>query len=663
MLSANLFSSKFSLITAAFTALAVFHLPMHGQEAPSISVNYVRFTGVPDDWSHHRLIFSDPGTEENAILKGKHQQWLSTVNDPRYVLHQLKRGGNLRGPAANDVAYWRALGAEDAADRAAHGESHSERDKHKPGTGGPGTEGNQIKGDWGMDMGTGAKVGAGQYPAKFSFITTSANCASDTPPDFVVYNTGLANSPAQASIIAFDNLYKGGCTGLVPGIYWSYDTGGTVSTSVVISSDGMQVAFVQSVAGVASLVILKWSAGEGNTGGANAASTPATPAIQTGDAGAYATCRIGGTSCQLSLAFNGSPNDTNSSPFYDYANDVIYVGDDSGRLHKFTGIFLGTPQEVTGTGSGWPVAIGSGKLTSPVFDSGTNNVFVGRGSLTSPNGGSLSRVPVTGGTPVTSVPLSGSSGTGVIDAPIVDSSAAMVYVFVAQDASRSCSNNGQSCLGGVYQLPTNFLSTTVPSEQPVGGNNFGTNGARMYDGTFDNNYFTSTNSSNPTGYIYVCGFGNNSTTPTLWQIPINGNGFQAAIRGPAVSNSTSSICSPVTEFENETDYIFLSVTAGNVTAPLIGCPAGNGCLMSWDVGPLAPNFGPAKATHATALEPGGTSGVIVDNSVPNPAAAPTGTSQVYFTPLSDQTCSGSTPPGIGGGTGGCSTQASQTGLN
>jgi hypothetical protein len=50
---------------------------------------------------------------------------------------------------------------------------------------------------------------------------------------------------------------------------------------------------------------------------------------------------------------------------------------------------------------------------------------------------------------------------------------------------------------------------------------------------------------------------------------------------------------------------------------------------------------------------GGTSGIIIDNTV-NGALA--GTSQIYFSTLSDQVCGAS-------GTGGCAVQASQPGLN
>jgi hypothetical protein len=67
--------------------------------------------------------------------------------------------------------------------------------------------------------------------------------------------------------------------------------------------------------------------------------------------------------CQYAIAFRGGTNDTNSSPYYDFANDAIYVGDPptapgatSASLHKFTGVFGGIPAEVT-TG-GWPAELG-----------------------------------------------------------------------------------------------------------------------------------------------------------------------------------------------------------------------------------------------------------------------------------------------------------------
>jgi hypothetical protein len=58
--------------------------------------------------------------------------------------------------------------------------------------------------------------------------------------------------------------------------------------------------------------------------------------------GSYPACVA---PCMTSLALNGN-NDTFSAPFYDYKNDALYVGDDSGYLHKFTPVFNGTPAEV-----------------------------------------------------------------------------------------------------------------------------------------------------------------------------------------------------------------------------------------------------------------------------------------------------------------------------
>ena len=39
--------------------------------------------------------------------------------------------------------------------------------------------------------------------------------------------------------------------------------------------------------------------------------------------------------------FVNNYNDIYSSPFYDYADDIVYVGDDAGNLEKFTPVFYG----------------------------------------------------------------------------------------------------------------------------------------------------------------------------------------------------------------------------------------------------------------------------------------------------------------------------------
>src|SRR5271165_6339584 len=47
--------------------------------------------GLPDDWTHHYVVFSNPGTEQQANDGGKYAQWIKIVNDPRFTLQQIKR--------------------------------------------------------------------------------------------------------------------------------------------------------------------------------------------------------------------------------------------------------------------------------------------------------------------------------------------------------------------------------------------------------------------------------------------------------------------------------------------------------------------------------------------------------------------------------------------
>ena len=312
------------------------------------------------DWSHRHLVFSPP----KSLM---HNFQLSA--NPRYVQQWVRRNAEHKG----ERDAWRWHRAEE----------------------------NPLHRDWSVYLGNLGTVGAGKYPAKFSFDVTTANCASAAQPDFVAWNTGLAGSgtaiaafdtgtfsatagngstititnganvltmtaaaanahtggagsgtgtfnrggsanasatglaaainianngsfvgvsaasagtvvtitattagtagnskavAAQAasnltwtfsnlvdgasgvaSIIAYDNLYSS-CTGTVPTAYWAFNTGGTVQTSVVLSFDGKQVAFVQTQAGVANLVILKWAAASGTVNAPTTLATQATAA-------------------------------------------------------------------------------------------------------------------------------------------------------------------------------------------------------------------------------------------------------------------------------------------------------------------------------------------------------------------------------------------------
>src|SRR5208282_358661 len=60
--------------------------------------------GLPDDWTHHYLVFSNPGTEQQATESGRYEQWLKIVNDPRFIMQQIKRSGGAKLPENTGVS-------------------------------------------------------------------------------------------------------------------------------------------------------------------------------------------------------------------------------------------------------------------------------------------------------------------------------------------------------------------------------------------------------------------------------------------------------------------------------------------------------------------------------------------------------------------------------
>jgi hypothetical protein len=528
--------------------------------------------GMVHDWSHRHVVFSNPTTIE---------QGMRVRQDPRFWQQHFRRNVQQALPAGEAAADTRL---DEQEDRSGLGDDWlgdlfrwKRRRHNRP------SPPNTLKRDWATSLGPNATVGAGNYPAKFSFDISSANCGSATQPDFVVFNTSVQGSSTQASIVAFDNLYSG-CGGTVPKTYWSYNTGGAVVTSVVLSLDGSQIAFVQTPSGStnANLVLLKWKP----TTDSATSTTPDVPSV-VATASQYPTCT---TPCMVKLPFSGGANDTNSSPFYDYTNDALYVGDDNGSLHKFQPVFrTGVPAEV---GSPWPVLVASGlKLTSPVFDGVSGRVFVGS-SFNGSTGTQLFGVNAqTGAIPGTSSSLG--KGVGIVDGPIVDSSAGKVYAFVGADnstgaAGSQCFQGGSPC-AAVYQFAANFTSGSgIEAKVSTGGN--GPGPFKMYNGTFDNAYFTSSDS---TGTLYVCG--NITGIATLYRISVNAGVMSTTSLGgfPFASAAAPGnlSCGPLTEIFNSnqnsgansggpagTDKLFVSTVGPGTTNPCFNNGTG-GCIL------------------------------------------------------------------------------------
>ncbi|MFZ0136378.1 MAG: hypothetical protein WAK89_04915 [Candidatus Sulfotelmatobacter sp.] len=495
-----------------------------------------------DDWSYHHVVFSKPATAEQAMR---------VEQDPRYW-QQIRR----QSPSAPEAEISPVLAPE--LQRHTHGASNN-------------------VGLWSEDLGTGATMGALNYPAKYSLTTTTASCGSD----FVVYPTGLAGSATQASIVAYSNLYSG-CGGTVPSVYWAYyiGDGNTIQSSPVFSLDGTQLAFVQEEAGEAVFVLLKWVP--------SATEAVASP-DPVGRHGPYTSCHA---PCRAELHLNDAgvfPSDTNSSIFVDYPSDTAFVGDDSGYLHKFNPVFNGPPAEVGGV---WPVQVNPGAptaLTSPVYDSVSGNVYVADagGFLYAVN--SLTAAVTQSAGLDYSVAFDTPAGPGIVDGPILDFTAELVYVFATSDGSGLCTG-GADC-SAVYQVPASFGAGDTGLEAVVGNSSIEPTAPEpMFIGGFDSSY---KNSANATGHLYVCG--NTGGPPAIYQVAIQGGVLGTVNAGPVLS-STTTPCSPVTDVMNAnvpaasggaTEWIFASAGTGGMST---ACASG-GCIFNFKDTPWLPTHG------------------------------------------------------------------------
>ncbi|MGC1617815.1 MAG: hypothetical protein WA765_04945 [Candidatus Acidiferrum sp.] len=471
---------------------------------------------------------------------------------------------------------------------------------------------------------------------------------------FTWAGTTLAGGTGTASIVAFNNLYStqgsvgGLCNQNGPSVYWSYFTGtGTASTSVVLSEDGTKVAYVESAATGAILHVLQWKAGEGTGAG-----YPVAPDITVTSGDVWSADCTAGNSCISSLAFSGGFNDTNSSPFYNYVTDTLYVGDIDGNVHKFTGVF-GDNSVLTEVTTGWPITVNAGTtLTSPVYDSVSGNIYVGDST------GLLSFIREVGSSVGSCTPapclnattLQVGTGGAIVDSPLVDGSTGMVYAVNGTDTGNH---------GTILQATTDFTTSVVSFK--IGGAAAGTAAdAILYSGAFDNAYYDSAIPS-IAGHMYVCGkdpaFNNRPAIYQLSFAPATAvlTSVGTPLTGLVTANNRA--CSPMTEFVNGTptstdDWIFFSVgNSSNDTAgtPLVGPCSGTatGCLISINVAgePAWPPAAVSNTATLPGLAAGATSGIVPDN-VSTSAQA----SSIYFSLSRNST-------GVGPGLPSCNTTA------
>lgn len=391
------------------------------------------YGGVIEDWTHHHVVFSNPGSLVDAIRNGRRAEWENIIGDPRYRLQWIKRYATPPEWHATDQFHPR----------------HPAPDPPNPLP--PRifkVENKRVHADWNFSLGIGDHgVAIDMYPAKYTFSPVgSPDCVND----FVVFPINSPGGSTQASVIGVNNLYSGTCTGSVPAALFSYDVGsGDVQTSPVLSLDGTKVAFVESIVGGSYFHLLTIDK-SGNSGCPNSSPCNGT------DYNHPVTPGINNSAVDKKILMRGGVSVSSSSPFVDYSRDVAYVGDDSGTLHKFTGVFLGTPAEVTT--SPWPFTVSNGViLTGPVFDGGASqNIFVGGGD------GNLYCVTFAGtacSTPSVSV-AAGTSPGPVVDEPIVGDHGFSL-------GTPNCAND--TCIMS-FALPT-----SAPFTFPTAANATGTN--------------------------------------------------------------------------------------------------------------------------------------------------------------------------------------------
>lgn len=411
---------------------------------------------------------------------------------------------------------------------------------------------------------------------------------------------------------------------------------GVATTATSGTGTGLEISIGSvSASAAAHFHVLAWNAGDGqNAGNLQSVFSPKTISSFSSTNPAAGS----GAATDLALGSSTTGTDTLSSPFVDYVRDQAYVGNDIGVLYRLKDVFCTSvnsdctgstkpaPSLDTTWGSGGAVTVCAGKLTAPVLDLVTLNVFVGcsDGKLYGFNssGTALATPSVTVG--------NGSALGGIVDPPIVDGIDKLVYAVSG--------SNGTNAV--LVQASTTLGSPTTVTVGAAGVFN-------LHAPAFSNAYYTSPATAG--ALIYIAAYNAAGNEIELYGYCFNSSDVLANCSGvtPAgphtlVLNTTPGSqleYAPLTEFYNSTtsiDWLFITV------------------LQNRDpnIGLLNINSFPTSATLTASTQEGsGTSAMVVDNNSSSAQA-----SSVYFGALS------TTAACAAGGTGGCAVKLTQAAL-
>jgi hypothetical protein len=191
--------------------------------------------------------------------------------------------------------------------------------------------------------------------------------------NWAAVTNGLNGS--QASLVGVNHLYSGSGASLCnlsnPEFIFSYASGvGPVATSPTISLDGTKIGFVENDPNIGAILhVLTFASGSteygttasctsNNNGGTTlptCATSPVIPGSTSGSTAADYMLPLGLVAADATTGTLGA-TDSFSSPFIDYSNDTIYVGDNNGYLYAITPAFKATPAY---EGGNFPVQLGT----------------------------------------------------------------------------------------------------------------------------------------------------------------------------------------------------------------------------------------------------------------------------------------------------------------
>jgi hypothetical protein len=585
--------SAFHLALSAFFVLSLFGSPAYGQRKDK-NETIEHPNGLVQDWSHHHAVYPRVGPIQSLI---------AVQNSPRAIQN------------------WQAA-ARANWHRTNNPKSHNGKQA-------------AFHRDWSISLGTGTTA-PGMYPAKFGFNPNATITVADCLTDFIVYPVNVVGSAGQPNIVGFNNLYSGtvGSTGLcnapangrttVGGnddgfsatTMWSYNVhaaGGKVATSPVLSIDGTKVAFVETKSiGAAHFHVLAWKSKDGVPGNLQTVTPPVTIDSLTPFSTTQPAAGSGAaTDLELTDGSLGTTSDdTLSSPFFDYARDLAYVGDDNGILFRIKNVFclfpsctsaLPVPEPSLDATWGTTGAVNTGctgKLTGPVVDESTLNVFVGcsDGKLYGFTSAGVALTPT-----ATLTVGDGTATGGIVDPPIVDGVNGLIYAV-------SGSSGGASIL---VQAKTD-LTSKVTVTLGAGGT------FDLHAPAFNDAYFSSTTSSDWVLYSLA----QNGTSSVLY-----GVGFNSArvLNSTAVPNTLGIgplEFSPLTEFASGgQDRLFESDQSNN----------SNNTVSFRVDGVTTASFPPALQSFIT--EGNGTTGIVIDND----ASGTNQANSLYFGVLGSNT--------------------------